>query len=182
MIFAFGKVNGTLVATGPSPWHPQDREGNNVCAYCDRSRHNIRQCRGLQKDLQHGRLKAGTVLPANFVFKGNSKRDHSYRNSKNWNQGRSNDNGRKNRRDKNNGSGRHQNGSSGKYQYSDQGKNRPLDSDSDDEAENGSKRKVFHHQHHDTGLVAAATLVSPPVSLTAQANIALDPTIDAHPS
>ncbi|GMF38434.1 unnamed protein product [Phytophthora fragariaefolia] len=68
-------------------------------------------CQGLQKHLQHGRVKAGTVLPANFVFKGNSKRDHPYRNSKNWNQGRSNGNGHKNRQDKNNGGGRHQNGS-----------------------------------------------------------------------
>ncbi|GMF56934.1 unnamed protein product [Phytophthora fragariaefolia] len=65
---------------------------------------------------------------------------------------------------------------SGKYRNPDQGKNRPLDSDSDDEAENCSKRKVFHHQRHDTGLIAVATLVNPPVSLTAQANVALDPT------
>ncbi|GMF51231.1 unnamed protein product [Phytophthora fragariaefolia] len=127
----------------------------------------------LQKDLQHGRVTAGIILPANFVFKGNSKRDHPYQNPKNWNQGRSNGNGHKNRRDKNNGSGRHQNGSSGKYRNPDQGKNRPLDSDSDDEAENGSKRKVFHHQRHDTDQIAVATLVNPPVSL---ANVALDPT------
>ncbi|POM57801.1 Copia protein [Phytophthora palmivora] len=50
---------------------------------------------------------AGAVLPANFAFKGNSKRDHPDRNSKNWNQkqtrnnSNNNGNGGNSRRDKN---------------------------------------------------------------------------------
>ncbi|POM68315.1 Hypothetical protein PHPALM_15541 [Phytophthora palmivora] len=41
-----------------------------VCSYCQKPRHNIRQCRTLQKDLRDGCVKAGTVLPANFELRG----------------------------------------------------------------------------------------------------------------
>ncbi|KAE8982937.1 hypothetical protein PR003_g23200 [Phytophthora rubi] len=177
------KNERALVATGPSAPQDQDRNGNNSCSYCDRPRHNIRQCRGLQKDLRDGRVKAGTVLLANFAFKGNSKRDHPYRNSKNWNQtqGRNNSNnngnGGNSRRDKNSGSRKNKNdGSGGKNRNSVQGQNRSLDSDSDDVDDDGAKRKVFHQQRRDTGLIAVATTINPPISLTAQANVQLDPT------
>ncbi|GMF55445.1 unnamed protein product [Phytophthora fragariaefolia] len=46
-----------------------------VCSYCQKPRHDIRQCRGLQKDLPDGTVKAGTVLPANVELRGgNSNR------------------------------------------------------------------------------------------------------------
>ncbi|OWY92779.1 hypothetical protein PHMEG_00038077 [Phytophthora megakarya] len=66
------KGERALVTTGPSTLHAQDRDNANICSYCDHPRHNIRQCHGLEKDLRDGRVKAGTVLPANFVFKENS--------------------------------------------------------------------------------------------------------------
>ncbi|EGZ24379.1 hypothetical protein PHYSODRAFT_325501 [Phytophthora sojae] len=171
-----------LVTTGQPAHQGQDRNGNGNCSYCDRPRHNIRQCRGLQKDLRYGRVKAGTVLSANFAFKGNSKRDHPYRNFKNWSQhqGRSNNSNNSNnngngRRDKHHGSHKHKHdGNGGKNRNTDQGKNRPLDSDSDDD--DGTKRKVFHKQRRDTGLIAVATTVNPPISLAAHANVQLDPT------
>ncbi|OWY90559.1 hypothetical protein PHMEG_00041263, partial [Phytophthora megakarya] len=66
------KGERALMTTGPSTLHAQDRDNANICSYCDHPRHNIRQCHGLEKDLRDGRVKAGTVLPANFVFKENS--------------------------------------------------------------------------------------------------------------
>ncbi|GMF63044.1 unnamed protein product [Phytophthora fragariaefolia] len=39
-----------------------------------------------------------------------------------------------------------------------------------------TRTTVLHHRRHDTGLIAVPTLVTPPVSLAAQANVALDPT------
>ncbi|POM78431.1 Hypothetical protein PHPALM_4033 [Phytophthora palmivora] len=86
------------MASGPPA--PRTEYDNNVCSYCNRLRHNIRYCRGLRKDLRDGRVKAGTVLPAKFAFKGNSKRDHPYRNTKNRNRGRNggNNNDKKDKR------------------------------------------------------------------------------------
>ncbi|KAK1931950.1 hypothetical protein P3T76_012450 [Phytophthora citrophthora] len=61
-----------------------------VCSYCQKPRHNIRQCRALQKDLRDGCVKAGTVLPANFELRGpNNYRSHPYHHNNNNNQGRS---------------------------------------------------------------------------------------------
>ncbi|GMF17372.1 unnamed protein product [Phytophthora lilii] len=79
------KNERALMATRPSVERGQDRSRADMYSYCDRPRHNIRQCRGLQKDLRDGRVKAGTVLPANFAFKANSKRDHPYRTNTNGN-------------------------------------------------------------------------------------------------
>ncbi|POM59064.1 LOW QUALITY PROTEIN: Hypothetical protein PHPALM_36207 [Phytophthora palmivora] len=103
-------------------------------------------------DLQEGRVKAGTVLPANFAFKGNSKHDHS--NSKNWNQNQECNNSKSNdgnsRRDKNYGNRKHKpDGRGDKNRNPDQGQNRSLDSDSDDDDDDG-KRKVFRQQRLDT--------------------------------
>ncbi|DBA01171.1 TPA: hypothetical protein N0F65_002306 [Lagenidium giganteum] len=52
----------------PAPAAPAPQHSN--CSYCDRPRHDIRQCRVLQKDLRDGNEKDGTVLPASFTFKG----------------------------------------------------------------------------------------------------------------
>ncbi|ETI57718.1 hypothetical protein L914_00020 [Phytophthora nicotianae] len=52
---------------------------SDVCSYCQKPRHNIRQCRGLQKDLCDGNIKAGTALPANFELRiTNTYRAHPY--------------------------------------------------------------------------------------------------------
>ncbi|POM66762.1 Hypothetical protein PHPALM_17321 [Phytophthora palmivora] len=185
------KNERALVATGPPAPQDQDPNGNNGYFYCDRPCHNICQCRGLQKDLRDGRVKAGTVLPANFAFKGDSKRDHPYRNSKNWsqNQGRNmsnnNNDGGNNHRDENYGNRkRKHDGSDGKNRNPDQGQNRSLDSDSDDDDDDSAKRKVFRQQRRDTGLIAVATSINPSVNMTAQPMFSSTPsgllTVGAH--
>ncbi|POM68082.1 Hypothetical protein PHPALM_15801 [Phytophthora palmivora] len=141
------KGERALVATGPPASHAQNRNDSIICSYCDRPRHNIRQCRGLQKDLRDGRVKAGTVLPANFAFKGNSKRDHPYRNSNNGNNRRS------------------YKGNNSRYF---KGNNNNDDDDSND-SDSGNKRKVSRQGRRDAGLIAVDTAVNPTVSLTAQA-------------
>ncbi|KAJ8558953.1 hypothetical protein ON010_g8497 [Phytophthora cinnamomi] len=50
----------------------------------------------------------------------------------------------------------------GTHRKRDQGKNCPLVSSSDGEVANDAKRKVFHQQRHDTGLITVATTVIPP--------------------
>ncbi|DBA00807.1 TPA: hypothetical protein N0F65_004712 [Lagenidium giganteum] len=50
----------------PIPTAPQCT----MCTSCNRPRHDIRQCRVLQKDPRDGCVKEGTVLPANSMFKG----------------------------------------------------------------------------------------------------------------
>ncbi|POM81709.1 Hypothetical protein PHPALM_291 [Phytophthora palmivora] len=157
------KNERALVATGPPTPQDQDPNDNNGYSYCVRPCHNICQCRGLQKDLRDGRVKAGTVLPANFAFKGNSKRGNNHR-------------------DENYGNRKHKHdGSGGNNRNSDQGQNRSLDSDSDDDDDDGAKRKVFRQQRRDTGLIAVATTINPSVNMTAQTNVQLDPiwTIDS---
>ncbi|ETO80180.1 hypothetical protein F444_05256 [Phytophthora nicotianae P1976] len=42
-------------------------ESQDACRYCQKPRYNICQCRGLQKNLRSGTVKAGMVLPAHFV-------------------------------------------------------------------------------------------------------------------
>ncbi|KAG3204863.1 hypothetical protein PC128_g1725 [Phytophthora cactorum] len=138
------KNERALVASGPPVQRNQKPNGSDVCSYCDRPRHNIRQCRGLQKDLRDGRVKVGTVLPANFAFKGNSKRYHPYRNSRNWNQGRNGNDtrGGNNHRNKNNGgSAKGNQGKNGKNHSRNQGNSRPFDSD--DDASSDNNRNVF---------------------------------------
>ncbi|OWY95517.1 hypothetical protein PHMEG_00034464 [Phytophthora megakarya] len=150
-----------------------------------RPRHNIRQCRGLQKDLRDGRVKAETVLPANFAFKGNSKHDHPYQNSNNGNNGR-NYKGYNNRDFKGNNGGNKKNyGNGGKQRGSDRYKDRPLESDDDEEDDDnsdvGNNRKISRQGRRDTGLIVVATTISSPFSLTAQAKVEPDLTwtIDA---
>ncbi|KAG3237235.1 hypothetical protein PI124_g17775 [Phytophthora idaei] len=170
------KNERALVTTGPPAQRSHDPHRGGVCTYCDRPRHNIRQCRGLQKDLRDGSVKAGTVLPANFAVKNTTTRDHPYRSSKNWKQGRNNGRGGNNHRDKNRGGSRdkHKHANRGEYCGREQGNNRPFESD--DDADNESSHKVFRQGRRDVGLIAVATSVNPPVSLAAQANIQLDPT------
>ncbi|KAE8904898.1 hypothetical protein PF005_g12537 [Phytophthora fragariae] len=174
------KNERALVAAAPTPPSSVHSTGT-VCSYCDRPRHHIRQCRGLQNDLRDGRVKTSTVLPANFAFKGgNTNRDHPYRNdNKSWNRGcNSNDRNNSNRSDKRNkGSDGSKHGNRGNHCDQDRAKNRSLDSDSDDEDnDTGRNRKVFRQKRRDAGLIAVATTVCHPVGLTAQANVRLDPT------
>ncbi|POM62361.1 hypothetical protein PHPALM_28491, partial [Phytophthora palmivora] len=150
------KGERALVATGPSASHAQVRDNANICSRCDRPRHNIRQCRGLQKDLRDGRVKAGTVLPANFAFKGNLKHFKG-----------------------NNGGNNKKHGNGGKQRGHERYKDRPLESDNDDDDDNDSdsgNRKVSRQGGRDTGLIAVATTVNPQFSLTAQAKVEPDPT------
>ena len=50
-----------------------------TCEYCHKPRHTLRECHGLQQDLVYGTVKAGTVLPANFVLRGAPPpRSHPY--------------------------------------------------------------------------------------------------------
>ncbi|KAG3086717.1 hypothetical protein PI124_g18146 [Phytophthora idaei] len=136
------KNERALVTTGPPAQHSHEPHGGDVCTYCDRPRHNIRQCRGLQKDLRDGRVKAGTVLPANFAVKNTTTRNHPYRSSKNWKQGHNNGRGGNNHRHKNRGGSgdKHKHATRGKYHGRELGNNRPFESD--DDADNESSRKV----------------------------------------
>ncbi|KAL3667485.1 hypothetical protein V7S43_019054 [Phytophthora oleae] len=165
------KGERALVATGPPASHAQNRDNANVCSYCDRPRQNIRQCCVLQKDLRDGRVKAGTVLPANFAFKGNSNNGNNGRNNKSNN----------NRDFKgNNGGSTNKHGNGGKQRGQHRYKDRPLKSDNDEDDENdedsGNNSKVSRQGRRDTGLIAVATTVNPPISLTAQAKVEPDPT------
>ncbi|KAG2781928.1 hypothetical protein PC129_g9738 [Phytophthora cactorum] len=95
------KDERALVA--PSHSTPRSVSNDEVCCYCQKPRHTIRQCRGLQKDLRDGTVKAGTVLPANFEFRGgNSHRPHPYEQRCN-NSGRGRGSWRKDGRGRNNG-------------------------------------------------------------------------------
>ncbi|EGZ06991.1 hypothetical protein PHYSODRAFT_341146 [Phytophthora sojae] len=173
------KSDRALVAVGPTSTSPTHGNSyNNTCSYCDRPRHAIRHCRSLQKDLRTGHVKAGTVLPANVVFKGNSKREYPKNKGKNKRNG--------------NGAGGNYNGNRGKDRqrqnrqessdYDDyrrsksrERKRRQDDSDDDDEAD-GNRRKVFRQERRESGLIAVATAINPPLSLTAQANVDMDTT------
>ncbi|KAE9052846.1 hypothetical protein PR003_g148 [Phytophthora rubi] len=81
---AAAKNERALVAAGPTSTPPSHGNSfNDTCSYCNRPRHAIRHRRSLHKDLRTGHVNAGTVLPANFVFKGNSKRESPKNKSKN---------------------------------------------------------------------------------------------------
>ncbi|KAJ8575213.1 hypothetical protein ON010_g4002 [Phytophthora cinnamomi] len=148
------KNERALVATGLPALQDQVCKGNNSCSYCDRPRLNIRQCRELEKGLRDGRNQ-----------------------SRVRNNSDNNGNGGNGRRVKNYDSRKHKHdGSGGKNRHPDQGKNRPPDSDSDDSDDDGAKRNVFRQQRCDNSLIAVATTINPPISLTAQANVQLDPT------
>ncbi|KAG3002510.1 hypothetical protein PC121_g19496 [Phytophthora cactorum] len=97
------KNERALVATGFPAQLNRDLNGGDVCSYCDRPRHNIRQCRGLQRDLRDGRVKAGTFLPANVSVTSTTTHNHPYRSSKNRKQRRNNGRGGNNHRNKNSG-------------------------------------------------------------------------------
>ncbi|OWY93912.1 hypothetical protein PHMEG_00036516 [Phytophthora megakarya] len=150
------KGERALVTTGPSTLHAQDRDNANICSYCDHPRHNIRQCHGLEKDLRDGRVKAGTVLPANFVFKENSSGFEQ------WEQ-RAQLQGNNNRDFKGNNSGN-------KKKHGNGGKQRDQGRDS------GNNRKVSRQGRHDTGRIAVATTVNPQFSVTVQVKVEADPT------
>ncbi|KAE9291740.1 hypothetical protein PF008_g25257 [Phytophthora fragariae] len=83
-------AHGHLDPLGPTSTPPSHGNSfNDTCSYCNRPRHAIRHCRSLQKDLRTRHMKAGTVLPANFVLKGNSKREYPKNKSKNKRNGNS---------------------------------------------------------------------------------------------
>ncbi|POM69489.1 Hypothetical protein PHPALM_14220 [Phytophthora palmivora] len=169
------KNERALMASGPPA--PRTEYDNNVCSYCNRPRHNIRYCRGLQKDLRDGRVKAGTVLPANFAFKGNFKRDHPFPNTKNRNRGRNGGNNYDKKDKRNNDGGRSgRNDNRNKPHGYDQRKKRGRASDGDDSDSSDSRRKVYHQERHETGLIAVTTTINPPLSLTTQANVEMDTT------
>ncbi|CEG38517.1 hypothetical protein PHYSODRAFT_325501 [Plasmopara halstedii] len=135
--------------------------GANVCTYCERPRHNIRHCRSLQKDLREGHVKAGTVLPANFMFRGgNLSHNHPYRqNNKRSNRGQSNRGGRNNR------------GYRGDCDRRDNRSDKGRAKDN-----SGDKRKEFTQERRDVGLIAVVATVHPVISLTAQATASPEPT------
>ncbi|POM81580.1 Hypothetical protein PHPALM_427 [Phytophthora palmivora] len=127
-------------------------------------------------DLQHlgpnGRMKAGTVLPANFAFKGNSKLDHPYRNTKNRNRGRNGGNNNDKKGKHNSDGGRNgRNDNRDKSRGYDQCKKLGCASDVDDTDSSDNHRKVYRQERHEIGLIAVATTINPPLSLTAQANV-----------
>ncbi|POM79624.1 Hypothetical protein PHPALM_2655 [Phytophthora palmivora] len=125
-------------------------------------------------------MKAGTVLPANFAFKGNLKRDHPYRNSNNGNDRRRyKGNNNRDFKGNNGGNNNKKHGNGGKQRGHERYKDRPLESDNDDDDDNDSdsgNRKVSCQGRRDTGLIAVATTVNPQFSLTAQAKVEPDPT------
>ncbi|KAG3145862.1 hypothetical protein PC128_g24129 [Phytophthora cactorum] len=151
------KNERAVVTTGPPAQRSHDPHRGDVCTYCDRPRHNIRQCRGLQKYLRGGRVKTGMVLPANFAVKNTTTRDHPYRGSKNWKQGRNNGSGGNNHREQNRDSSghKHKHANRGKCRGREQGNNRPFESD--DDADNESCRKLFHQGRRNVGLIVVAT-------------------------
>ncbi|POM76790.1 Hypothetical protein PHPALM_5945 [Phytophthora palmivora] len=136
------KNERTLMASEPPT--PRTEYINNVCSSCNRPHHNICYCRDLQKDLRDGRTKAGTVVSANVAFKGNSKRDHPYRNTKNRNRGRNggNNNDKKDKRNNDGGrSGRNDN--SDKPRGYDQRKKRGCASVGGDSDSSDNRRKIY---------------------------------------
>ncbi|KAE9126093.1 hypothetical protein PF010_g5393 [Phytophthora fragariae] len=128
--------------------------------------------------MRTGHVMAGTVRPANFVFKGNSKREYPKNKSKNKRNGNSaggNNNGNrgKNRQHQN----RQESSDDDDYRRNKprERKRRQDDSDDDNEAD-GNHRKVFRQERRESGLIAVATASNSPLSLTAQANVDLDTT------
>ncbi|POM73799.1 Hypothetical protein PHPALM_9315 [Phytophthora palmivora] len=116
-------------------------------------------------DFRDGRVKAGTMLPANVALKGNSKRDHPYRNTKNRNRGRNdgNNNDKKDQRNYVGGSGRNDNRD--KSRGHEQRKKRDSNSDGDaDSDSDDNRRKVYRQERRETGLIAVATTTNPPLS------------------
>ncbi|GMF26093.1 unnamed protein product [Phytophthora fragariaefolia] len=133
-------------------------QADTTCSYCSRPRHTIRLCRTLQRDLREGNVKAGTILPANFAFRGgDNKREHPYRN-KHGERGRSRSNG---------------NGNS--YRSRQERGNSRKDRPSDD------NRKKFTQERRESGMIAVTVNTSMPISLAAQATVSPEPswTIDS---
>ncbi|KAE8982170.1 hypothetical protein PR002_g23604 [Phytophthora rubi] len=136
-------------------------QADTTCSYCSRPRHTICLCRTLQRDLREGNVKAGTILPANFAFRGgDNKREHPYRN-KQGGRGRSHNKGT-------NGNG---NGYRGHQERGNSRKDRPSD----------DNRKKFTQERRETGMIAVTVNTSMPISLAAQATVSPEPswTIDS---
>ncbi|POM59848.1 hypothetical protein PHPALM_31363 [Phytophthora palmivora] len=141
------KNERALMASGPPT--PRTEYDNNVCS---------------------------TVLPANFALKGNSKRDHPYRNTKNRNRGRNGGNNNYKKDKHNNVGGSGSNDNPDKSRGYEQRKKRESNSDGDDSDSDDNRRKVYRQKRHETGLIAIATTINPPLSLKSQANVKLDTT------
>ncbi|KAG4039904.1 hypothetical protein PC123_g24551 [Phytophthora cactorum] len=153
------KDERALVA--PSHSTPRSVSNDEVCCYCQKPRHTIRQCRGLQKDLRDGTVKTGTVLPANFEFRGgNSHRSHPYE-----------------QRDNNPGRGR------GSWHKGGRGRNnRGLGGNhrgNNDKGRQQSRRDEggYDQSRREEARIAVATVIKPApsaISLTAQATSTFD--------
>ncbi|KAG3068006.1 hypothetical protein PI124_g20697 [Phytophthora idaei] len=153
------KDERALVA--PSHSTPRSASNDEVCCYCQKTRNTIRQCRGLEKDLRDGTVKAGTVLLANFEFRGgNSHRSHPYEQRGN-NSGRGRGSWHKGGRGRNNG------GRGGNHR----GNN--------DKGRQQSRRDEggYDQSRREEARIAVATVIKPApsaISLTAQATSIFD--------
>ncbi|GMF13226.1 unnamed protein product [Phytophthora lilii] len=159
------KSERALIAPAQDPAHPVSYE--QLCSYCQKPRHDIRQCRGLQKDLRDGTVKAGTVLPANFEFRGgSSNRSHPY-------ERRGNNSGR--------GRGHWQKGGRGRTNGGRGGNNRDHN-----KGHHPSRRTEggYDQSRREDARIAVATVIKPippAISLTAQVSSTFDPnwTVDS---
>ncbi|POM79154.1 LOW QUALITY PROTEIN: Uncharacterized protein PHPALM_3231 [Phytophthora palmivora] len=157
------------MASGPPA--PRTEYDNNVCLYCNRPRHNIRH---YQKNLRDGRWNCAA---ANVAFNGNSKRDHPYCDTKYRNRGRNGGNNNDKKDKRINGGGRSgRNDTRDKSRGYDQRRKRGSDSDGGDSDSDDNRHKVYRQEHRETGLIAVATTINPPLSLTTRANVELDNT------
>ncbi|KAG2787369.1 hypothetical protein PC116_g16336 [Phytophthora cactorum] len=153
------KDERALVA--PSHSTPRSVSNDEVCCYCQKPRHTIRQCHGLQKDLRDGTVKTGTVLPANFEFRGGYfHRSHPY-------EQRGNNSGRGRGSWHKGGKGRNNGGRGGNHR----GNN--------DKGRQQSRRDEggYDQSRCEEAPIAVATVIKPTpsaISLTAQATSTFD--------
>ncbi|DBA03980.1 TPA: hypothetical protein N0F65_010633 [Lagenidium giganteum] len=133
-----------------------------MCTYCNRPRHDIRQCHVLQKDLRDGCVTEGTVLRANFMFKGgDSNRYQPY--------------------DRDSAREYHYNGgSTGRGRGGGRGGRGGRGSSKGGRGNKGG-RGGYDQSCREEGHVAIVTTIKPAVSITAQVTDTFDPvwTIDS---
>ncbi|ETP21193.1 hypothetical protein F441_05219 [Phytophthora nicotianae CJ01A1] len=149
-------------------------ESQDACRYCQKPRYNICQCRGLQKNLRSGTVKAGMVLPAHFELRGtNNYRSHPYNNDQvnsnrgggSWYQG--------GRGGRNGGRGR--GGNRGNNNNSNNGNNN--NSNNKNNSQSSRRYEDYDQSRRKDALVAVVSAVqtdTSAVSLRDQANTDLD--------
>lgn len=130
------------------------------CTYCLRTNHDTVDCYVLQRHLQNGQVKAGTVLPANFKLKpsSNQARQHPYKDGFGGKSRSQNRNDYKSKRNSN--------------------RNRSQNGNQKNTSEKSKSHNKFHGRRKDTdsdneyGIIAITTLdlrqETEAVSLTAQ--------------